>query len=106
MSALRAAVVGVGHLGRFHAEKYAALEGVTLVGVVDRDGARAAEVAAALGVQGVPDHRALVGLVDCVSVAVPPEAQAAVTAELLRAGVDVLVEKPLASTVAEGRTLV
>ena len=102
---LRAAVVGVGHLGRFHAEKYAELPDVTLVGVVDRDPARAAAVATALGVAAFEDHRALAGRVDCVSVAVPTGAHAAVAGDLLAAGVDVLVEKPLASTAAEGAAL-
>jgi predicted dehydrogenase len=106
MAELRAAVVGVGHLGRFHAEKYAALDGVRLVGVVDRDPARAREVAAALGVSVFADHHALAGAVDCASVAVPTVAHAAVGLDLLAAGVDVLIEKPLASTVAEGAALV
>ncbi len=103
---VRAAVVGVGHLGRFHAEKYAALEGVTLTGVVDVDAERASAVAAVLGTRVFPDHRALIGAVDCASVAVPTRAHAAVTADLLAAGIDVLVEKPLASTVSEGEALV
>jgi predicted dehydrogenase len=103
---LRAAVVGVGHLGRFHAEKYATLEEAVLVGVVDRDPERARTVARALGVRAFPDHRALAGAVDCASVAVPTRAHAAVTADLLRAGIDVLVEKPLASTAVEGGELV
>jgi predicted dehydrogenase len=105
-STLRAAVVGVGHLGRFHAEKYAALDGVRLAGVVDRDPERAREVASALGVDVFPDHRALAGAVDCASVAVPTAGHAAVALDLLAAGIDVLVEKPLASTVAEGEALV
>jgi predicted dehydrogenase len=103
---LRAAVVGVGHLGRFHAEKYAALPEAVLVGVVDRDPERAREVAEALGVRVFPDHRALVGIVDCASVAVPTRDHASVAGDLLAAGIDVLVEKPLASTVAEGAALV
>jgi predicted dehydrogenase len=106
MTRLRAAVVGVGHLGRFHAEKYAALDGVRLVGVVDRDPARAHEVAAALGVRVFADHRALAGAVDCASVAVPTGVHAAVGFDLLAAGIDLLIEKPLASTVAEGTALV
>ena len=101
-----AAVVGVGHLGRFHAEKYAALPDTTLVGVVDRDPERARAVADALGVRVFPDHRALAGVVRCASVAVDTAAHAAVAGDLLRAGIDVLVEKPLASTAAEGRALV
>jgi predicted dehydrogenase len=105
-SPLRAAVVGVGHLGRFHAEKYAALDGVELVGVVDRDPTRARELAAALGVRVFANHGGLAGMVDCASVAVPTAEHAAVGLDLLAAGIDVLVEKPLASTVAEGEALV
>ncbi len=106
MTLLRAAVVGVGHLGRYHAEKYAALDGVRLVAVVDRDQARAAEVARALGVQALTDHHALAGAVDCASVAVPTADHARVGLDLLAAGIDVLIEKPLASTTAEGEALV
>jgi predicted dehydrogenase len=79
---------------------------VRLVGVVDRDPARAREVADALGVAVFADHRALAGAVDCASVAVPTAAHAAVGGDLLAAGIDVLIEKPLASTAAEGEALV
>jgi predicted dehydrogenase len=106
MSGLRAAVVGVGYLGRFHAEKYAAHPHAELVAVVDVDRARAEAVANELGTVAVTDHRALAGRVDCVSVAVPTQQHHAVAAELLEAGIDVLVEKPLTSTVEEGKALV
>ena len=106
MGLVRAAVVGVGHLGRFHAEKYAELEGVELVGVVDSDRPRAEKIAAELGTRVFDDHRALVGAVDCASIAVPTRAHAEVACDLLEGGVDVLVEKPLASTRLEGETLV
>lgn len=96
----------MGHLGRFHAEKYAALPEAELVGVVDRDPERARAVAEALGVRVFADHRALAGEVDCASVAVPTRDHARVAGELLAVGIDVLVEKPLASTVAEGTALV
>lgn len=99
-------MIGVGHLGRYHAEKYAALPGVTLAGVVDIDPERARIVAAALDVPVIADHRALAGMIDCASVAVPTAAHAAVGADLLAAGIDVLMEKPLASTAAEGAALV
>ena len=102
---LRAAVVGVGYLGRFHAEKYAAHAAADLVAVVDVDPARAHAVAGALGVEALTDHRALVGRIDCASVAVPTHLHHAVAGDLLDAGVDVLVEKPLTTTVAEGKAL-
>jgi len=103
---LRAAVVGVGYLGRFHAEKYAAHPGVELVAVVDVDGARAAEIGGSLAVDALTDHRALVGRIDCASVAVSTQQHYTVARDLLEAGIDVLVEKPLTVTVAEGRALV
>jgi predicted dehydrogenase len=106
MSTVRAAVVGVGYLGRFHAEKYRAHHGTELVGVADVDAARAKEVASALGVRAFTDHRELLGLVDCASVAVPTQFHHAVARDLLEGGVDVLVEKPLTSTLEEGKQLV
>ncbi len=106
MSALRAAVVGVGYLGRFHAEKYAAHPGVDLVAVVDVDPVRANTIAAQLGVEAVTDHRALRGRVDCASVVVPTQYHHAVARDLLDADIDVLVEKPLTETIQEGKALI
>jgi len=102
---LRTAVIGVGYLGRFHAEKYAANPAAELVAVADVDPARARAVAAALGVEAVTDYRALAGRIDCASVAVPTQLHHAVACALLDAGVDVLVEKPLTTTVDEGKAL-
>jgi len=102
---LRAGVVGVGYLGRFHAQKYASHPGATLVAVVDTDPSRAAAVAAELGVEAVADVEALVGRVDCASVAVPTPAHFSVAQALLEAGIDVLVEKPLATTVEQAQAL-
>ena len=102
---LRTAVIGVGYLGRFHAEKYAANPAAELVAVADVDPARARAVAAALGVEAVTDYRALAGRIDCASVAVPTQLHHAVACDLLDAGVDVLVEKPLTMTVDEGKAL-
>ena len=97
---LRLGVVGAGHFGRYHAQKMAALEGARLVAVADIDLARAAAVAAPHGADAVPDHRALVGRVDAVSVAVPAGAHHAVAMDLLDAGIHLLVEKPLTQAVA------
>lgn len=103
---LRAAVVGVGYLGRFHAEKYAAEPDVELVAVVDTEAARAEELATRLGCRALGDVGELEGLVDCASVAVPTPLHRDVGVRLLEAGVDVLVEKPIAATLEEARDLV
>jgi predicted dehydrogenase len=95
------AVVGVGHLGRHHARVLASLPGVTLVGIVDADAARAAEIAQATGAPVVARVADLVGRVDAVSVAVPTEAHAEVAIPLLDAGIHVLVEKPMTRSLAE-----
>ena len=94
---VRTAVVGVGHFGTRHAEKYALIRGCELVAVADIDGARAAAVAERLGVAATADHRELFGAVDAVSVTVPTGAHYQVAREFLEAGVHVLVEKPMTS---------
>jgi predicted dehydrogenase len=103
---LRAAVVGVGYLGQFHAEKLAAADGVELVAVVDADVARAGAIAAKHGCKALPDARALLGAVDFACVAVPTEFHHAVALPLLEAGVHVLVEKPIARSLEEADALV
>jgi len=105
-SPLRAGVVGVGYLGRFHAQKYAALPDVTLVGVMDLDQARAAAVAGECQTRIFSDYRDLFGQVDCVSIAVPTHLHSSITKDFLRQGIDVLVEKPMTATGAEGQELV
>ena len=106
MRAVRAAVVGVGFLGRFHAEKYAAADDVELVAVVDNDGGRAAEIASALRTEALSGLGALFGRIDCASVVVPTAEHAGVAGRLLEAGIDVLVEKPIASSLEGARRLV
>jgi predicted dehydrogenase len=105
MAELRAAVIGVGKLGALHARKYAALDGVRLVSVVDLDAARARQVAAECQTVALGDYRELAGAVDLVSVATPSLTHYEVAAWMLRAGVDVLLEKPMAASVAEAREL-
>ena len=106
MKTLRTAVIGVGYLGNFHAQKYAAIEGIELVGVVDNDPKRAAEIAAALGTRAYSDHRELIGLVDAVSVVVPTQYHHAVARDFLAAGVHVLIEKPITVTIEEADELI
>lgn len=103
---LRTAVIGVGYLGRFHAQKYAQIPGSTLVAVVDANTEACAKVAAELGTRAVADYRELFGQVDAVSLAVPTPLHHAIGCELLEQGIDVLIEKPIATTVAEARELV
>ena len=106
MSGLRAAVIGVGYLGRFHAQKYRDHAGVTLVGVVDASPERAAEIAAEVGCAAYTDYRALLGQVDLVSIAVPTQYHFAVARDCLQQGVHVLLEKPITQTVAEADELI
>jgi predicted dehydrogenase len=105
VSVLRAGVVGIGYLGRFHARKYAALPGVELTALVDIDPGRAQAMAAECGGQVFDDHRRMIGQVDVASVVVPTGAHYAVSADLLNAGIHVLVEKPMTATLAQGRRL-
>ena len=114
---LRAAVIGVGYLGRFHAQKYAALSavegaaegGVELVGVVDAHPETAQRVGKELGVAAFTDYRELLGAlprVDLVSVASTTETHHAVARDCLAAGVHVLAEKPITVTVAQADELI
>ena len=105
-ASLRTAVVGTGYLGRFHAQKYAALPGCELVAVCDPDGARGAEVASEVGTRALVDHRELAGGCDAVSIASPTRSHFAVARDCLERGLHVLVEKPMTATVEEARALI
>ncbi len=103
---LSVAVVGVGHFGRLHGQKYAAMDNVDLVAVVDRDAARGAEVAAELNCRPLQDYRDLAGQVDAVSLTVPTSLHHQVGLELLEMGLHLLVEKPITETVDNANALV
>jgi predicted dehydrogenase len=108
---LQVAVVGVGSFGRNHARVYKELagEGVELAAVVDADISRAQTVAAEFGGQAfgsVSDMLAACPAVKAVNVAVPTVAHLATARELMERGVDVLIEKPLAISVAEADALI
>ncbi len=105
MRELRAAVVGAGRLGSLHAAKYASLDAVRLACVVDIDPERAARVAAQYGAEALSDYRALGGKADLVTVASPGVTHHEIASHLLSAGYDVLLEKPMATTLAEARSL-
>src|SRR5690242_15629984 len=105
-NAVASAVVGVGYLGKFHAEKYAASTKANLVGVADIDEDRANEIGDLLGAQAFVDYRDLFGRVQCVSIAVPTRFHYQVARDFIDAGIDVLVEKPLTAEIAQARELV
>ena len=102
---LRATVIGTGYLGRFHAQKYAALPDVDLVCIVDANPERAAAMGQELGVPHTTNLADLPGRVDLASVATPTVTHHDVTLPLLEAGIHVLVEKPITSSEAEAHAL-
>src|SRR5829696_8971533 len=106
---LRTAAIGVGSLGRHHARNYAELgrEGrVEFVGACDADPATAASVASDNQSASFKDWRELIGKVDAVSIATPTETHCEIACAFLDAGVHVLVEKPIALTLAEADKMI
>jgi predicted dehydrogenase len=103
---LRTAVVGTGYLGRFHAQKYAAMDGVELVAVYDTDPERAAAVAAEVGCGTVAALEDLIGRIDAASVVTPNVHHYATSRPLLEAGIHVMLEKPLTTTLEQADDLI
>lgn len=103
---LRTAVIGVGYLGKFHAQKFAETSGSKLVAVVDVDAEARDRAARELGVEALADYRKLIGAVDAVSVVVPTPAHFQVAEAFLEGGAHVLVEKPITETVEQAARLV
>ena len=105
MSKLRAAVVGVGYLGRFHAQKYRALDDVELVGVCDLDATAGHAVAESLATSYFASYRELLGLVDAVTIAASTSAHFELAKFFLEHDVHVLLEKPMTRTSSEAAEL-
>jgi predicted dehydrogenase len=106
MKNIKVGVIGVGYLGRFHAQKYAALEGVSLVGVADVNLQQAQQVAGECGCQSFTDYNELLPAVDAVSIVVPTSYHHQVAGDCLNAGIDVLLEKPMTVTLEEADDLI
>jgi predicted dehydrogenase len=106
MRTVRTAVIGVGYLGRFHAQKYAALPEANLIAVVEANAENRDRVAAETGTRALADYRELFGQVEAVSIATPTPFHHAIARDCLEHGVHVLVEKPITQTLGEGRDLV
>jgi len=105
MKKIRTAVIGVGYMGKFHAEKLAASANAELVAVADADTARAKEIAGTLGCAYEADYRSLLPKIEAACVAVPTDRHHDVVRACLEAGVHVLVEKPLSRTLDEADAL-
>ncbi len=103
---LRAGVVGVGYLGKFHARIYSDMPDVDLVGVVDSNAAVAQAIGGQYGAASYTDYRDLLDKVDVVSIVVPTSLHREVTLPFIEAGVHVLLEKPVASTLEDAQAIV
>ncbi len=112
MKTIKAAVIGTGYLGRFHAEKYAHLDGVELTAVVDIDLDRAKEIARGLPpspsgpVQALSSYKEIIGEVEAVSIVTPTNTHLSIGREFLLKGVNVLMEKPMAMDSTEAEELI
>jgi predicted dehydrogenase len=106
MDKIRIGVVGTGHLGRYHIQKYLKMPECRVVGVADLVEENARKAAAGCNCEILTDCCGLLGKVDAVSIAVPTGAHHEVASLFLKAGVDVLLEKPIATTLAEADELI
>jgi len=102
---LRVGVIGVGHLGEYHVQKYKTIPTVQLVGIVDINSVRAEEISRRYEVRSFPRHQDIVGMVDAVSVAVPTEVHFQVARDVLSRGVHMLIEKPITYRLEEADAL-
>jgi predicted dehydrogenase len=106
MEKIRAAVIGVGYLGRFHAQKYAQASDCELIAVVDSRAQAREQVAGEVKARALSDYRELLGKVDAVSIVTPTATHFAIARDFFAAGAHVLVEKPITETLAEARELI
>ena len=103
---LQIGVIGVGYLGKFHAEKYARMTDVDLVAVVDVDKPRAQITADRFNTQAYTRHTDIYGKVDAVSIVTPTPLHYRISRDFLEKGVDVLIEKPMTTSLDEADELI
>lgn len=106
MKKVNVGVIGVGYLGKFHAEKYAAMDDVNLVGVADTNQDTASEVAEKFDTRPFSDYRELLNEIEAASIAVPTSLHHEVGMACLEHGVNILIEKPMTTTLEEADSLV
>lgn len=103
---IKVGVVGIGHLGNYHLQKYQKLENCRITAVADTMIDRARKAADIYHCNAFADHRAMLGQVDAVSIAVLTSEHYRVARDFLAAGVDVLIEKPICATLEEADELI
>jgi len=103
---LRIGVVGTGYLGKFHAEKYTRMDDVDLVGIADINKSQAEKIAKQYSVKAYTSHKDILDKVDAVSIVVPTPAHYKVSKDFLEHDVDVLIEKPMTTTLKEADKLI
>ncbi len=103
---LRVGVVGTGYLGKFHAEKYARMDDVDLVGIADINKSQAEKIAKKYSVKAYASHKDILDKVDAASIVVPTPAHFKVSRDFLKHNVDVLIEKPMTTTIEEADELI
>lgn len=106
MEKIRVGVVGTGYLGKFHAQKYARMPDVALIGVVDTNATLAKQVAADTDTNAFSDYRDLIGEIDAASVVVPTSSHFEISRELLNNGIDLMIEKPITTSLNEADELI
>jgi predicted dehydrogenase len=103
LKTVRVAVIGAGHMGRYHAQKFASCEGAVLAAVVDADAARAANFP---GTPFFGSHKNVLSMCDAAVIAVPTDRHYAIARDCLAHGLHVLIEKPIAATLAQADALI
>lgn len=106
MNRLKCAVIGVGYLGRFHAQKFKMLPNAELVGVCDANLETAARVAEELQVQAYTDYSELYDKVEAVSIAATTQTHYQIAKDFIKQGIHVLIEKPITETVEQANELI
>lgn len=103
---IKVGVAGIGHLGNYHLQKYPKLENCEITAVADMSADRAQKAAEVYQCSAFADYRDMIGKVDAVSIAVPTSEHYSVARDFLAAGVDVLIEKPICTTLEEADELI
>ena len=106
MSKLKCAVIGAGYFGKFHTQKYAALDDCELVSVADTNSTACEAIASEVNAQSYSDYRELIGSIDAASIVTPTTTHYAIARDLLSNGIHTLLEKPMTTTLEEADQLI